>query len=103
MEKRAGDVLRKKLQRIKDSSVDPTWLAGKLFSANIIGKDDVEKASNKEEVRAERLCQLVLLVMGNGAPGVFQTFVRILLNEPHVKWLGEELNGMTFSYCVKSV
>ena len=52
-----------------------------------------EKASSKE-VKAERLGRLVRLVMGNGAPDVFQTFVRILLNEPHVKWLGDELNGI---------
>ena len=43
----------------------------------------------------ERLGKLVLNVMTNEAPGVFQTFVNIFLKKDHVKWLGEELKGET--------
>ena len=95
MEKRASDVLRGKMERFKESNVDPAWLAGKLLSAGIIGGNDVEKASDERELAAKRRGDLVLTVMGNGAPDVFQTFVNTLLSERHLKWLGEELKGMT--------
>jgi len=93
MEKRAHGVLRGKIGRIKESNVDPAWLAGKLLAAGIIGDSDVEKASNDRELSTNRLGELVRTVMRNGAPGVFQTFVQILLDRVDVKWLGEELKG----------
>ena len=93
MEKRAHGVLRGKIGRIKESNVDPAWLAGKLLAAGIIGDSDVEKASNDRELSTKRLGELVRTVMRNGAPGVFQTFVQILLDRVDVKWLGEELKG----------
>ena len=88
-------MLKKKFGKIKESNVDPAWLAGKLLSAGIIGGNDVEKASNGIELAAKRRGDLLLTVMGNGAPDVFQTFVDILLSEPHLVWLGKELKGMT--------
>ena len=93
MEKRAHGVLRGKMGRIKESNVDPAWLAGKLLAAGVIGDSDVEKASNDRELSANRLGELVGIVMRNGAPGVFQTFVQTLLDRVDVKWLGEELKG----------
>jgi len=96
MDKRAHGVLRGKIGRIKESNVDPAWLAGKLLAAKIIGSTDFQKASNPREVAEERLGELVEQVMRNGAPDVFQTFVSILLKLDHVKWLGEELKGEVF-------
>ena len=93
MEKRAHGVLRGKIGRIKESNVDPAWLAGKLLAAGIIGDSDVEKASNDRELSTKRLSELVRTVMRNGAPGVFQTFVQILLRKTEVNWLGKELKG----------
>ena len=95
MEERAYGVLRGKMGKIKRSNVDPAWLAGELLAANIIGNTDFQRASNSQVVADERRADLVLKVMGNGAPDVFQTLVSILLKESHVKWLGEELKGMT--------
>ena len=94
MEKQASDVLRGRIERFQESNVDPAWLARKLHSAGIIGGNDVEVASNERELAAKRRGDLLLTVMGNGAPDVFQTFVNILLSERHLKWLGEELKGM---------
>ena len=95
MEDRAYGVLRRKLARIKRSNVDPAWLAGELMAATIIGSTELQKAKNPREVKDERLGELVENVMRNGAPDVFQTFVGILLKEDQIKWLGEELKGMT--------
>ena len=95
MEERAYGVLGGKLGRIKRSNVDPAWLAGELLAAKIIGRTDFQRASNPREIADERLAELVEKVMRNGAPDVFQTFVSILFQEDHVKWLGEELKGMT--------
>ena len=93
MEKRAHGVLGGKIGRIRESNVDPAWLAGKLLAADIIGDSDYQRASNPREIADERLGELVGKVMRNGAPDVFQTFVSILLSKGHVKWLGEELKG----------
>ena len=92
MEKRAHGVLGGKIGRIRESNVDPAWLAGELLAAKIIGDADFRRASNSRE-EDERLGKLVQKVLRNGAPDVFQTFVSILLKEDHVKWLGEELKG----------
>ena len=99
MEKRAHGVLRGKIGRIKESNVDPAWLAGKLLAAGIIGDSDVEKASNDRELSTKRLSELVRTVMRNGAPGVFQTFVQILLRRTEVSWLGKDLKGTCMYTC----
>ena len=91
MEKRAQGVLQGKLGRITESNVDPAWLAGELLAADIIDVSGYQRASNPQLQVNERLGELVGKVMLNGAPDVFQTFVSILLNKSHVKWLGEEL------------
>ena len=96
MEERAYGVLRGKIERIKRSNVDPAWLAGELLAAKIIGNTDYQRASNGLVVADDRRAELVIKVMGNGAPDVFQTFVSILLKLDHVKWLGEELKGEVF-------
>lgn len=94
MEKKAKDVLERKMGRIKASNVDPAWLAVELLRTHIIGQEDVKKASSEKEQASKRLEDLIFTVVGNGAPDVFQTFVDILLSENHVKWLGKELKGM---------
>ena len=96
MEKRAHGVLGGKIGRIKSSNVDPVWLAEKLLAAKIIGVNDLEGAKTVETPKPERLGELVKTVQGNGRRGVFQTSVKILLSEPHLEWLGEELRG---KYC----
>ena len=96
METRAHGVLGGKIGRIKSSNVDPVWLAQKLLTANIIGEYDLEKAKDVGIPKPERRAELVEIVQGNGRRGVFQTFVNIFLSEPHLKWLGEELQGR---YC----
>ena len=101
MEEPAHGVLRGKIGKIKRSNLDPAWLAGELLAAKIIGNTDFQKASNPREEAADRLGELIEKVMGNGAPNVFQTFVGTLLREDHVKWLGEELNGMTLPLAYK--
>ena len=93
MERRAYGVLGGKVERIKCSNVDPAWLAEQLLSAKIIGKRDVEMANNADIPKPERRSELVEIVQGNGRRGVFQKFVNILLCEPHLEWLGEELKG----------
>ena len=93
MEKQAHGVLGGKIGRIRESNVDPAWLAGELLAAKIIGDADFRRASNTSREEDERLGKLVQKVMQNGAPDVFQTFVSILLKEDPVKWLGKELKG----------
>ena len=93
MERRAYGVLGGKVERIKSSNVDPAWLARRLVEAEIIGEEDEERAKNASIPKPERRSELVEIVQGNGAPGVFQTFVNILLSKPHLKWLGGELKG----------
>ena len=100
MERPAYGVLGGKIGRIKSSSVDPVWLAEELFAAKIIGKKDLERAKNDETPKPDRRGELVEAVQGNGRRSVFQTFVNILLSEPHLEWLGEELRG---KYCQDSV
>ena len=94
MEGLARGVLGRKIEKIKSSNVSPAWLAERLHAAEIVGMDDVENAKREDIPKPERCGELVGLVQGNGRRGVFQTFVSILLSEPHLKWLGEELKGM---------
>ena len=96
MERRAYGVLGGKVERIKASNVDPAWLAEKLVSAKIVGKLEEERAREADVPEAQRRGKLVEMVQGNGRRGVFQTFVNILLNEPHLEWLGEELKGRVY-------
>ena len=103
MEEPAYGVLRGKIGRIKRSNVDPNWLAGELLMAEIIKHRDLERACNYQEVADNRLAELVIKIMGNGAPDVFQTFVSILLKQDHVKWLGEELKGEASSHTFSSL
>ena len=91
MESRAYGVLGGKIGRIKASNVDPAWLAERLQAERIIGHRDVERAKDNSILKPERCGELVELMQGNGRRGVFQTFVNILLSEPHLEWLGEEL------------
>ena len=93
MESRAYSVLQKKLERIKRSNADPLWLAEELFAAGIIGEQDVKAARNTDISKADRRGELLDSVAGNGAEGVFQTFVSILLNQRHLEWLGTEIKG----------
>lgn len=93
MEEPEKSVLRKYSGEISDSNVDPALLARKLYAAGIIGKADTEKACNNGEIKANRRFDLVSTMMGNGGANVFQTFVKILLAEGEVKWLGEKLKG----------
>ena len=93
MESRAYGVLGGKIGRIKSSNVDPVWLAERLQAERIIGQSHVEKAKDDSIPEPERRRKLVELVQGNGRRGVFQTFVNILLSEPYLDWLGEELKG----------
>ena len=93
MESRAYGVLGGKIGRIKTSNVDPVWLAERLQAERIIGQSHVEKAKDDSIPEPERRGELVELVQGNGRRGVFQTFVNILLSEPYLDWLGEELKG----------
>ena len=97
MERRAYGVLGGKVERIKASNVDPGWLAEKLVSAKIIGKIEEERAKKADVPEAQRRGKLVEMVQGNGRKGVFQTFVNILLDEPHLEWLGEELKGKVYN------
>ena len=96
MESRARGVLGGKIGRIKVSNVNPAWLAERLVEEKIIGEEDEERAKNGDIPKPERLSELVEIVQGHGGPGVFQTFVTILLSKPHLKWLGEELKS---TYC----
>ena len=93
MEKRAHGVLGGKIGRIKCSNIDPGWLAEQLVTKRIIGKRDEENAKRADIPEDQRRVRLVELVQGNGRTGVFRTFVNILLSEPHLDWLGEELRG----------
>ena len=97
MERRAHGVLGGKISRIKESNVDPAWLAQRLYSAKIIGKADEERAKKSDVPEAQRCGKLVEMVQRNGRKGVFQRFVSILLSEPHLDWLGEELRGKVYS------
>ena len=96
METIAYGVLGGKIGRIKDSSVDPAWLASQLLAADIIGEEEEMAARNTEIPKAQRREELVELVMGNGEEGVFETFVSILFKKRHLKWLGKELKGKLF-------
>ena len=90
MEKREYGVLGGKIGRIKCSNVDPVWLAERLKAADIIGKRDEDNAKRAYIPEDQRRVRLVELVVKKDA---FPTFVNILLSEPHLKRLGEELKG----------
>lgn len=94
METRAHGVLGGKIGRIKQSNVNPVWLADQLFAAKIIGEEDVMDARNTTSSKAERREELMQLVMGSGKEGVFHTFVKILLSKEHLTWLGNEIKGV---------
>ena len=44
MEETARDVLQSKIGRIKQSNVDPAWLADELLVARIVGDQDAQRA-----------------------------------------------------------
>ena len=94
METRAHGVLGGKIGRIKQSNVNPAWLADQLFAAKIIGEEDVLDARNTAISKPERREELMQLVMGSGKEGAFHTFVKILLSKEHLIWLGNEIKGM---------
>ena len=97
MESRAHGVLGGKIGRIKNSNVNPGWLAEQLEAADIVGSEDVKEAKDRRIPKPDRRSDLVETVMGNGGEGVFQNFVDILLKEPSLKWLGKELKGQLFN------
>ena len=97
MEKIASDVLRNNIDKISSAAVDPATLSTKLLAAGIIGDNDVIQATNQGTLECDRRRNLVFRMMGNGAPGVFETFVKILLNEQNWKWLGKVLEGTAYS------
>lgn len=100
MEPRAHGVLGGKIGRIKESNVNPVWLAEELFAAEIIVEFDLMDARNTNISKAERRGELLELVMGSGKEGVFQTFVKILLSKEPLKWLGSEIKGLFITqYC----
>ena len=101
MESRAHGVLGGKIGRIKNSNVNPGWLADQLLAVDIVGPEDVEEAKDKSVQKPDRIRDLVKTVMGNGGEGVFQKFVDILLNKPNLKWLGQELKGQLFNSVVR--
>ena len=88
-------VLREKLGKIKKSNLDTAWLGEKLLEADIIDESDVETVNAQEEASARR-AKLTEMVMGSGAPGVFQTFVNILSSKAKLKWLANDLKGKHF-------
>ena len=93
MDNPAQDVLERKLATIKESNVDPAWLAGELLSAGIVGPEDEERARMEGRLVAERRAALVLSVLRNGEPGAFQTFVQTLFKRRHLESLARELKG----------
>ena len=93
MEKREYGVLGGKIGRIKCSNVDPVWLAERLKAADIIGKRDEDNAKRAYIPEDQRRVRLVELVQENVKRSTFPTLVNILLSEPRLKRLGEELRG----------
>ena len=93
MEEPGKGVIETMTDKIRESKVEPAWLAGKLLAVNIIDSDDMTTAINTKNDASERLLQLLLTVTGNGRPGAFQTFVEIFLRSRKWDWLGEKLKG----------
>ena len=93
MDDPAYRVLRGKLKRIKRSNVDPAWLGKELLTAEIVDVCDAERARDAQVPTDVRLGELVEMILGNGAPDVFQTLVGILFRKPHIKWLAKDLKG----------
>ena len=81
MEKAARNVPRKEMPSITGSNVDPAELSEKLLAAGIIGPNQMQQAAHQGTPAPQRLRDLVVNMMGNGKPGVFETFVTILLDE----------------------
>ena len=100
MESRAQGVLGGKIGKIKKSNVNPCWLAEQLQAVNIVVSEDVKEAKDRSVPKPDRRSDLVETVMGNGGEGVFQKFVDILLKEPSLEWLGQELKGQLFNSVV---
>ena len=96
MEKIAHDVLQKQMARITGSNVDPAELSVELLAAGIIGSNQMQQASFRGTLAGQRLGDLVLNMMRNGAPDTFEKFVRILLDRNDWKWLGKELKGTAY-------
>ena len=93
MESHPYGVLRGKLEKIKRSNIPPEWLAEELVAANVVGEEDRIAARDRAVPKAERREELLEAVMGNGAEGVFQTFVNILRKKSHLAWLVAELES----------
>ena len=93
MESHPYGVLRGKLEKIKRSNIPPEWLAEELVAANVVGEEDRIAARDRAVPKAERREELLEAVMGNGAEGVFQTFVNILRKKSHLAWLVTELES----------
>ena len=93
MESHPYGVLRGKLEKIKRSNIPPEWLAEELVAANVVGEEDRIAARDRAVPKVERREELLEAVMGNGADGVFQTFVNILRKKSHLAWLVAELES----------
>ena len=95
MDEPAYGVLKGKLEKITKSNVNTAWLANKLLEANIIDESDVEEVNALEGASARR-AELTEMLLGSGAPGVFQVFFNILFSKPKLRWLANELKGKQF-------
>lgn len=97
MEEPSCSVIQRMMPRIKVSNVDPAELSGELLARGIIGTNNERKASLEGRLASERRGELFLTIMGDGAPGTFQTLVDVLLRKNEWSWLGSELKGAVFS------
>ena len=86
------DALRKCCDRICNSNLNPSDLARKLFSEGLIGKPD-KAAVELNADTGDRLDAILTAVMASGAPGAFQTFVKIVEKNKEHEWLAKELIG----------
>ena len=90
-------MIKRKMPKIKKSNVDPVELSELLLASDIIGTGDAQRAWCTDKLASERLGELFLKIMGNGAPGTFQKLVDILLDKGEWKWLGSQLKGTVSS------
>ena len=88
------ETLQEHFSDICDSALDPLKIAKHLFAKKIIDKTAREAARLKGTPKADRLEDLLVQVMDNGAPGAFQTFVEAVEKHGAHDWLVEKLKGV---------
>ena len=95
MESLECTVLVGNLERLKNSNVDLAHFARELGGANVIRREDSERAAGvKDRSAREGWDDLIVAVMKNKNQGAFQAFINVILQTSELKGVGEKMKGI---------